>query len=260
MTNTQAAITGIHAYVPDYVLTNAELEKAVETNDEWIVSRTGIRERRILKGEGLATSYLGIQAVQGLLEKTGTKPEDVERLSKSLPEGLFSETSEGRIWIVAGYSGEQDPVFQHLAAVPQFDERLYWIGYGEEDPKPHVLDLIQKQKYAFYVKGHDADSFFYKLSYGLDCFPPRFISQPFTHLKELVSTLSDFKLSGEDGFVDILQSAKKLIDEGIQQLERGPQKEALRLDAKVAQSAAGAPEDAETQAWSLILQGNTLLA
>ena len=95
MTNTQAAITGIHAYVPDYVLTNAELEKAVETNDEWIVSRTGIRERRILKGEGLATSYLGIQAVQGLLEKTGTKPEDVELLicATVTPDMMFPDTA-----------------------------------------------------------------------------------------------------------------------------------------------------------------------
>ena len=95
MTNTQAAITGIHAYVPDYVLTNAELEKAVETNDEWIVSRTGIRERRILKGEGLATSYLGIQAVNGLLEKTGTKPEDVELLicATVTPDMMFPDTA-----------------------------------------------------------------------------------------------------------------------------------------------------------------------
>ncbi len=95
MTNTRAAITGIHAYVPDYVLTNAELEKMVDTNDEWVVSRTGIRERRILKGEGLATSYLGIQAVNGLLEKTGTKPEDVELLicATVTPDMMFPDTA-----------------------------------------------------------------------------------------------------------------------------------------------------------------------
>ncbi len=95
MTNTRAAITGVHAYVPDYVLTNAELERMVETNDEWVVTRTGIRERRILKGEGLATSYLGEQAVKGLLEKTGTAPEDIELLicATVTPDMMFPDTA-----------------------------------------------------------------------------------------------------------------------------------------------------------------------
>lgn len=75
-----AAITGVHGYVPDYVLSNEEIEKMVETSDEWIFSRTGIKERRLLKGEGLATSDMGLKIVEGLLEKTGTKPEEVELL------------------------------------------------------------------------------------------------------------------------------------------------------------------------------------
>jgi len=75
-----AAITGVHGYVPDYVLTNAELETMVETNDEWIVSRTGIKERRILKGEGLGASDMGKEMVEGLLKKTGTKAEEIEML------------------------------------------------------------------------------------------------------------------------------------------------------------------------------------
>ena len=73
-----AAITGIHGYVPDYVLSNAELEKMVDTNDEWIMARTGIRERRILKEPGKATSDMGKQMVEGLLQKTGTHPDEVE--------------------------------------------------------------------------------------------------------------------------------------------------------------------------------------
>ena len=71
-------VTGIHGYVPEYRLTNKELESLVDTNDEWIMSRTGIKERRILKGENQGTSVLGIGAVKGLLEKTGTDPLDVE--------------------------------------------------------------------------------------------------------------------------------------------------------------------------------------
>ena len=72
MSQIRAAITGIQGYVPDYVLTNAELEKMVDTNDEWIIARTGIKERRILKGEGLGTSHMAVEAVKGLLKKTNT--------------------------------------------------------------------------------------------------------------------------------------------------------------------------------------------
>ncbi len=77
---TRAAITGVHGYVPDYILTNAELEKMLDTTDEWITSRTGIKERRILKGEGQGSSVMGIEAVKGLLEKTRTDPRDIDLL------------------------------------------------------------------------------------------------------------------------------------------------------------------------------------
>lgn len=80
MNKISAAITGVFGYVPPYVLTNKELEGMVDTNEEWIVSRTGIKERRILKGENLGTSFMGIEAVKGLLEKTGTKPEEIDML------------------------------------------------------------------------------------------------------------------------------------------------------------------------------------
>lgn len=73
-----AAITGIHGYVPDYVLTNKELETMVDTNDEWILSRTGISERHILKGENQGTSVMATAAVKGLLEKTNTNPADID--------------------------------------------------------------------------------------------------------------------------------------------------------------------------------------
>ena len=78
MDKLRAMVTGIHGYVPEYRLTNKELESLVDTNDEWIMSRTGIKERRILKGENQGTSVLAIEAVKGLLEKTGTDPMDVE--------------------------------------------------------------------------------------------------------------------------------------------------------------------------------------
>ena len=78
MTKIRAAITGIGAYVPDYILTNDELSQMVDTSDEWIMQRIGIKERRILKGEGKGASDLGAEAVKELFKKTGLKPEEVE--------------------------------------------------------------------------------------------------------------------------------------------------------------------------------------
>ncbi|MFN8242215.1 MAG: beta-ketoacyl-ACP synthase III [Bacteroidales bacterium] len=76
----RAAITGINAWVPEYRLDNFELSTMVDTSDEWIMQRVGIRERRILKGEGLGSSDMGDKAVLGLLEKTGTSPDEIDLL------------------------------------------------------------------------------------------------------------------------------------------------------------------------------------
>jgi len=76
----RAVISGVHGYLPDYVLTNAELETMVDTTDEWITTRTGIKERRILKGKNQGSSVMGIEAVKGLLEKTNTDPRDIDLL------------------------------------------------------------------------------------------------------------------------------------------------------------------------------------
>jgi 3-oxoacyl-[acyl-carrier-protein] synthase-3 len=78
MTKIHEEITGVGGYVPDYIMTNQELESMVETSDEWITSRTGIKERRILKGEGLGTSYMAIKAVNELLKKTKTDPKEID--------------------------------------------------------------------------------------------------------------------------------------------------------------------------------------
>jgi len=95
MTAIKAAITGVHGYVPDYVLTNAELEKMVDTNDEWITSRTGIKERRILKGEDQGSSHMGAKAVEGLLKKTNTNPLDIELIicCTTTPDFVFPATA-----------------------------------------------------------------------------------------------------------------------------------------------------------------------
>jgi 3-oxoacyl-[acyl-carrier-protein] synthase III len=95
MSKTIAAITAVAGYVPDYVLTNAELEKMVDTTDEWIVSRTGIRERRILKGEGLGTSDMAMHAVTELCRKRGIDPEEIELVicATTTPDFVFPATA-----------------------------------------------------------------------------------------------------------------------------------------------------------------------
>jgi len=78
MNKIRAAITGVGGYVPDYVLTNKELETMVDTSDEWITTRTGIKERRILKGENVGVSVMGIAAVKDMLAKTKIDPKDID--------------------------------------------------------------------------------------------------------------------------------------------------------------------------------------
>jgi 3-oxoacyl-[acyl-carrier-protein] synthase-3 len=95
MTKITAAITGIHGYVPEDIMTNADLEKMVDTSDEWIVSRTGIKERRILKDPNLPTSFMGIQATKGLLEKTNTDPKEIDLVicATATPDYIFPSTA-----------------------------------------------------------------------------------------------------------------------------------------------------------------------
>ena len=95
MTKINAAITGIQGYVPDYILNNKELEELVDTNNEWIVSRTGIKERRILKDKNTGSSDLGTAAVNGLLKKTNTRVEDIDLLicATATPDMLFPSTA-----------------------------------------------------------------------------------------------------------------------------------------------------------------------
>ncbi len=90
-----AVITGVGAYVPDYILDNDELSRMVDTTDEWIMTRIGIKERRILKGEGRGVSFMGEKAIKQLLEKTNTKPEEIEAVicSTTTPDHFFPSTA-----------------------------------------------------------------------------------------------------------------------------------------------------------------------
>ena len=103
MSKINAIITGIGGYVPDYVLTNEELSRMVDTNDEWIMTRVGIKERRILTEEGLGTSYMARKAAKQLLQKTGVDPDTIDALvvATSTADYTFPSTAS----IVVGKIG-----------------------------------------------------------------------------------------------------------------------------------------------------------
>ena len=94
MKKIHAAITGVQGYVPEYVLDNKELEKLVDTNDEWITTRTGIKQRRILKGQK-GSSDMGTEAINGLLKKTNTSAEEIDLIicATVTPDMLFPSTA-----------------------------------------------------------------------------------------------------------------------------------------------------------------------
>ncbi len=95
MQKLQAAITAVHGWAPDFILTNKELEKFVDTNDEWIQSRTGMKERRVLKGDGLGTSTIGVNSVNGLLKKRGIGADEIDLLicATTTPDLVFPATA-----------------------------------------------------------------------------------------------------------------------------------------------------------------------
>jgi 3-oxoacyl-[acyl-carrier-protein] synthase III len=91
----RASITAVHGYLPPDLLTNAELARMVDTSDAWITERTGIKERHILNGEGLGTSHMAAEAVRGLLQKTGTKADEIDLLicATTTPDMQFPSTA-----------------------------------------------------------------------------------------------------------------------------------------------------------------------
>lgn len=95
MSKTTAAITAVGSYVPDFIMTNKMLESLVDTNDEWITTRTGIKERRILKGEGLGTSYLAIKAAEQVLSKRKLDPKEIDLVivATATPDMMVAATA-----------------------------------------------------------------------------------------------------------------------------------------------------------------------
>ncbi len=114
MSKIRAAITGVHGWAPEYILTNKELEKMVDTTDEWITTRTGIKQRHILKGEGLGAAYMGVKAVEGLLAKMNVSPDEIELVvcATVTPDMQFPATAN----IVCDLAGIKNAYSYDIAA------------------------------------------------------------------------------------------------------------------------------------------------
>lgn len=156
--------------------------------------------------------------------------DQVKRLSESIAP-LFDEAGRRRLWIVVGYSGEQDPVFEHLARVDRFDENLYWVTYREKAPGEAVQKaLLTEGRSAYLVKGYDADGFFSVLAQRLGCFPPRFIEKPFSHLTDMLETLTPYTLPGQNSQIDLRETPRILIDSAVKEIEDGPEGRTLMAE------------------------------
>lgn len=137
----------------------------------------------------------------------------VEALRAAI-EPLFDDTANRRTWLVIGYSGQQDPVFEALADRPEFPNRLFWVGYRNEQPSAAVRTaLIDSPKDANWIAGYDPDTFLLQLASKLNCFPPGFFGKPFSHLLECFQTLAGFRLPGSDQELDWAARARGWIEQ-----------------------------------------------
>jgi tetratricopeptide (TPR) repeat protein len=156
----------------------------------------------------MAIFYLHGQRTGFVLMNTKEECEDHSKLLAP----LFDNAGQGRVWLVVGYSGENDPVFDHLAATKTFDNNLYWVGYKQDEPKKHVREkLLVEGKYAFHTSGYDADDFFVTMAQKLGCFPPDFVAKPFPYLESLLGMVVPYNLPGAGMEMDLLESVRRKI-------------------------------------------------
>lgn len=133
---------------------------------------------------------------------------------------VFREAGESRVWIVIGYSGQSDPVFEQLAKIRRFDYNLYWVTFKHEEPGTHVMrDLLSDKRYAFAVQGYDADGFLVGLAERLQCFPPEVVAKPFSYAKDLLEGIAPLRLVDTVTALDVTENARLLLDDAVCQYE-----------------------------------------
>ena len=185
---------------------------------------------------------------------------------------VIHDAVRARLLLVVGYSGDNDPVFKQLAAIPFFEDGLFWIGYNDAEPSKDVREqLLEAGKDAFYVNGLDADEFFVRVAKELGCFPPDIVAKPFTHLNKTLQKVAPYRFSKLSEPVDILEHARKYITTASEQLEPA-QADGLQawsdliggnLDSVIALRGKYPdnlhPDLGDAIAWAYLAQGNELI-
>ncbi|MCY0989973.1 hypothetical protein OV203_22735 [Nannocystis sp. ILAH1] len=134
--------------------------------------------------------------------------DEVEENARRL-HPVFAEATVRRPWIVLGYSGDNDPVFECLTAVRRFHYGLYWVGYRDNPPNPDVqARLLDRRRQAYWVRGHDADGFMIKLFRELGLEMPPLFADPFSHGLSLLEKLAPFPTGIHEGEVDFTAAAR----------------------------------------------------
>ena len=196
-------------------------------------------------------------------------PEALKEHSTKL-KPVFTDAGLSRVWLVVGYSGENDPVFNHLAEVPRFDNFLYWVGFEENEPADHLKSrLLIKGKDAYYIKGYNSDSFFTTLSQKLGNFPPDFVKTPFSYLDKIYDSFTSYTFPKTSEPVDLSFYARKFIREAAENLEpvqedvlnaldnllKRKYDDVILLEEKYKEGLH--PELCDTIAWAYLMQGVT---
>lgn len=145
--------------------------------------------------------------------------EEVIEQAKRL-DALFHRLNERSVWIIVGYSGVNDALFQLLSKETVFANRLFWIGYNEQAPNEALRNNILKQgKYGFYLKGYDSDSFFWNLAKKVGEFPPTFLLRPFSYIKNLMEQIVPYQPRENS---DLNKPTISIIENAIDKYEKDP--------------------------------------
>ncbi|MBT2605628.1 hypothetical protein J7E55_21850 [Bacillus sp. ISL-53] len=143
---------------------------------------------------------------------------EVKKQAESLTS-VFSDLKQQSMWIIVGYSGENDPIFDLLCKEAMFEHRLFLVGYKNNEPSDKYKELLSEEKFAFFVKGFDADDFFVTLAQNLSCFPPKFVHKPFSYLAESLGDITEYKMPASRRKSDLKISTFKIIEEAINTIE-----------------------------------------
>ncbi|MET3696654.1 hypothetical protein SAMN05877753_103101 [Bacillus oleivorans] len=135
-------------------------------------------------------------------------------------ENLFRRLNERSVWIIVGYSGQNDALFKLLSQEPIYKNRLYWIGYNDQEPHEELrTQILKPKKYGFYIKGFDSDSFFWNLANKLGTFPPDFLLRPFTYIKTIIDQIVPYHLEQK---ADLNSVTNTIIQKAIDKYEKDP--------------------------------------